>query len=101
MKRLAISTALLLLPTTLFADSQFDRFEAISSDLNTAMIEAKANEIDSLGGEGDIMRNADIKQLEWTGEIREAAQCILDTYVDEVGSSGVDTMLDAMEEMVL
>ena len=99
MKHVLVTAALILLPSIGLAQSQLDRFEAVSDDLNLAMIEAMAKEIDSLGGDGDIMRNADIKQIDWTSEIRDAAQCILDSYNDEVGSDAVDVMLDNMEKL--
>ena len=95
MKKLILSTAFCVFPVIGMADTM-ERFEAISNEINGLMAEMMAKEIDQQGGDGDILRAAVPEQL-WDNEMAEASECLLEKYEDELGSDGVDEMLDNME----
>ena len=100
MNRLIISTAIFLLPAAAFAETQLERFEALSDQMNTVMIEMFSNEIEQAGGDASALRELDGMMPPWTDEIRTAASCILDDYVAETSAGAVDEMLSEMEEIL-
>lgn len=99
MKHLILPALVMLAPVTAAAQSQFDRFEATASQMNTIMGKMIANEVDAQGGNGDILRDA-IPEPGWTADMRIAGQCILDTYVAESSYVAVDDMLDRIEDIM-
>lgn len=99
MKHLVLTSLVIFAPVTAMAQSQFDRFEATASQMNTVMGKMIANEVDAQGGNGDILRAA-IPEPGWTADMRIAGQCILDTYVAESSSAAVDAMLDRIEAII-
>lgn len=100
MSRLTLATAIFLLPTTTFADTQLERFEAIADDLNTVMIDMFVNEIEQAGGDATALRDLDGMTAPWSDEMREAAGCILDAYIEDTSSGAVDDAFDRMEEIM-
>ncbi|MEJ8561469.1 hypothetical protein QTO30_09750 [Yoonia sp. GPGPB17] len=100
MTRLTLATAICLLPITVSAETQLERFEALSDKMNVVMIDMMANEIEQQGGDATALRALDGMVPPWTDEIRAAAGCILDTYIDETSASDVDDMLTEMDAML-
>jgi len=98
MNRLIGSTAIFLLPAAAFAETQLERFEAVSDKISVVMIEMFSNEIEQAGGDASALRELGGLMPQWTDEIREAASCILDDYVAETSSEAVDEMLSEMEK---
>ena len=100
MKRLILSTSLALSPVLAAADERLDRFEELADSMSVAMIEMMSNDIENAGGDASALRALDRFGPEWDGEMRTAAGCIIDTYVDEAGAAEVDAMLDKMEALI-
>lgn len=98
MKRFIVTAAILLVPNVTFAETQIERFESLAADVNSVMVGMMANEVEEQGGDGSALRNIDSMFGPWTPEIRAAAQCVLDSYEEEIGSDGIDAMLDSMEQ---
>ena len=100
MKSLVYAAIVALAPTVLQAQSQIERFEAIAEQMNGAMAELMATEIESLGGDATAIREATTNMPSWDQPMRKAAQCALDRYTDETSAAAVDGMLDSMEDMM-
>lgn len=86
-------------PTALFADTQLDRLEALSEEMNLGMAQLMAREIAANGGDPAPMLAA-MPDTSWDAEYRAAGTCMLDGYTSLIGSDGVDAMLDNMEAML-
>ena len=99
MKHLVLSTALVFVPMAASAQSQLERFEEMAGQMSAMMGQMMANEVDGHGGDGDIIRAA-IPEQDWDSDMRAAAGCILEIYVDESSTSDVNKMLDTMEELI-
>ncbi|MEQ9259568.1 MAG: hypothetical protein RIG84_10745, partial [Roseovarius sp.] len=97
MKRAALLTALVTLPAAALADSQLERMEAISEEMNEVMMVMMVNEAAANGADPEPLRAA-MPDLTWDDAMREAGSCMLDEYTSEIGSDGVDEMLAKMEE---
>lgn len=95
MKFRFIAAMFISTPTAMLADN-LDRFEELSNQMNALMGEMMAKEVDSAGGDGDIIRAA-VPVEAWNDEAREAAECILNRYEAEIGVSGLEDMMDRME----
>ncbi len=100
MKAKVLNTVCLLMATGASAETQLERFEGIAEEMNTAMLQMMINEIESQGGDGAALRELDGMFPPWTDEIRAAAGCIIDSYVEEVGSDEVNAMMDRMDEVL-
>lgn len=98
--KVKVLAAAILLATPAIAESQLERFEVLAGELNTVMLDMMVNEIESQGGDGAALRALDGMFPPWSDEIRAAAGCILDAYVDETSADAVDTMLDDMTAML-
>jgi len=99
--RLSTLTGLALLaslPFTAFADSQLERFEDISERANDVMMDVMVREYAAMGMDEKALRAA-MPEGAWDDEYREAGQCMLDRYAALIGHSGVDDMLDQMDEL--
>jgi hypothetical protein len=90
--RSVIATALataLIVPLPALAQSQLDRMQVLSEQANALMNEALIAQIPALDG--------NLPAPEWDDRTRTAYACMMDGYVDAVGSDAVDQMLDQME----
>lgn len=97
MTRFTLTTALLLIPATAFAETQLERFENLSEGMNQMMVEMMAFEIESLGGDATALRDVKSAMPEWDDEMRTAGGCILDQYRDAAGNAEVDALLDRLD----
>jgi len=80
------------------ADDQLDRFEAISERSHKIMMDMMIKEYIAMGADGDALRAA-TPDGTWDDDYREAGTCTLDRYRAIIGKSGVDDMLDEMENV--
>ncbi len=97
MTRIALTTALLLIPATAFAETQLERFENLSESMNQMMVEMMAFEIESLGGDATALRDVKSTMPEWDDDMRTAGECILDQYRDATDNAEVDALLDRLD----
>jgi hypothetical protein len=100
MNRLILATAILLFPASAFAETQLERFEALSDQMNVVMLDMFANEIEQAGGDATALRELDGMMPPWNNEIRIAAECMLDAYAGETSSDEVDAMFDRMDAVM-
>lgn len=99
MFRPALIALLLATPLPALAQSQLDRLEAISEDMNLGMAKMMAREIAAQGGDPTAMLAA-LPDNTWDDAFRAAGACTLDRYEALIGADGVETMLTKMEAMV-
>jgi len=100
MKFVTPAATFVLLAAPAFAETQLEQFEVLAEEMNVAMLNMMANEIEGQGGDATALRALDGMMPPWTDEIREAASCMLDAYTAEIGSDGIDTMLADMREVM-
>jgi len=92
MRRTAFPIVLALLSAVSLpakADTQLDRFEALSEQVTTVMNEAMILEVPALEG--------NLPTADWDDEMRGAFTCVLEDYRAAVGDDAINTMLDEME----
>jgi hypothetical protein len=89
--RLILTSALAaaLLPMAAHAQSALERMETMSEAMTEMTYVALIDQIPALSG--------NLPSAEWDDEMRAAGECILGGVEDEVGSDGVDQMLENME----
>jgi len=88
--RIALASVLTLtLALPALAQSQLERMQALSEQASALMNEALVAQIPALEG--------NMPAPEWDDRTRTAYRCVLDGYVEAVGESGVDGMLEQME----
>lgn len=88
--------ALALLPLPAAAQSQLDRLEAISEMSNDMMVEIMIREVAADAPDARETLLAAAPDGEWDAEMRDAGSCMLESYAEQIGSDGVDDMLDAL-----
>ncbi|MGR3466463.1 MAG: hypothetical protein ACU0CI_01175 [Shimia sp.] len=98
MKRLFLTLPLLALPTAALAETQLERLEALSEQGSEVMMEMMIREITAEGADPAPLQAA-IPDMTWDDAFRDAGRCMLDAYTAELGSDGVDEMLDSLEAM--
>ena len=98
MKRHFAVAALIAAPTALFAQSQLDRLEALSEQMNELMMVKMVEEMVAETGADPAPVMELIPDMSWDAEFRAAGECMIDAYRDKIGRGGVDEMLTAMEE---
>ncbi|MFL4470722.1 hypothetical protein ACERZ8_12815 [Tateyamaria armeniaca] len=99
MIRAALVSLLLLCPSALFAQSQLERLEAVSEQMNLEMAKMMAREISANGGDPAPVMAA-LPDTSWDDEYRAAGTCMLNQYNAAAGTQGTDSMLDKMEAMI-
>lgn len=99
MIRPALIALCLTAPLPALAQSQLDRLEVISEQMNLGMAQMMAREVAANGGDPAPVLAA-LPDTAWDAEFRAAGTCMLDRYNAAAGSDAVDTMLDEMEAMV-
>lgn len=98
--QLLLLAACFSLPLSAVADDQLDRFEEISERSHVIMMDMMIREYTKMGADGDDLRAA-IPDGTWDDAYRDAGQCTLDKYRAIIGSSGVDDMLDEMDDIFI
>lgn len=99
MRTLLMTAALTLIPLSVAAESQADRFADLTERMTRTMWGMMANEAEKEGANGDPMRAA-IEKFEWTPALATATDCMLDRYNTAIGSDAVDEMFDRMDGMI-
>lgn len=86
-----LATALLALaiPGAALAETQLERMERLSVQINEMTYAGLVTQMPQLAG--------NMPPATWDAAMREAYVCLLDEVEDEIGSDGVDEMLDNME----
>ncbi|WP_299724883.1 hypothetical protein [uncultured Tateyamaria sp.] len=96
MIRPALVALLLLSPVAAFAQSQLERFEALSEQINLERARLLVREMEAIGGDARDMQ-ATLPDTGWGDEDRVAGACVLEQYNTAAGTQGTDEMLDRME----
>lgn len=96
MKRLFTTLLLTTLPCAAVADTQLERLEVISEQMNDVMFEMMIREAVKEGANPEPLRAA-VPDGSWDAPMRDAGRCLLDRYVEASSASAVNTMLDEME----
>jgi len=84
--------ALLTLPAAANAQSQLDRFEALSERMTQLTYEGLAQQVPALAG--------NLPSVEWDRQMRRAGRCALRRYENAVGEAGVEAMLIELERAI-
>ena len=100
MTRFALTAVLALMPVSAIAETQLERLERLSEEMNQVMPIMMANEIEAQGGDATALRDVADNLPDWDGEMRAAGECIIDRYTAEAGDAEVAAMFDRMEELV-
>jgi hypothetical protein len=88
----ALAAALVALPLAASAQSQLDRFEALSEQMTALTYEGIAEQVPALQGQ--------LPSAEWDRPMRRAGRCALRAYEETVGEAGIDAMLDELEAAI-
>jgi hypothetical protein len=88
----AVTAALIALPLAAQAQSQLERFEALSEQMTALTYQGLAEQYPVLQG---ILPDAD-----WGRPERRAGRCALREYEDAVGEDGVTAMLNELEAAI-
>ena len=99
MIRTTLAALVFLFPATAYADSQLERLEVLSEEINLGMAKMMAREITNAGGDPAPLMAA-LPDTQWDDEYRTAGQCLLDKYSDAAGPDAVESILDQMETIV-
>jgi hypothetical protein len=100
MKHHLLAAVLIALPSLAAAQSQLERLQTTSETMSTDMFVLMANEITANGGDPAPIIAA-IPDMSWDAEMRAAGECMLEQYTQIIGRSGVDEMLDTMEDIAV
>ncbi len=90
--RAGLVAALITLPLAASAQSQLDRFEALSERMTQLTYQGLAEQFPQING---LLPSA-----EWDRPMRRAGRCALRAYEDEVGEAGVIAMLNELETAI-
>ncbi|SLN51720.1 hypothetical protein [Pseudooctadecabacter jejudonensis] len=88
-----------LLPAMALADDRLDRLENVSEQANAVMIGLMAKEM-QIDADGMAQMDEVLAKMQWDERMRGVGTCMLAAYEDEVGSGGVEDLLDGMEEAI-
>ncbi len=99
MIRIALAAVLLFAAVAAQAQSQLDRLESVSEQMNLEMAKMMAREIAANGGDPAPMLAA-LPDTSWDDAFRAAGTCMLDQYTAMGGPGAVDTLLDRMEAVI-
>ncbi|MEM6372790.1 MAG: hypothetical protein AAF727_08445 [Pseudomonadota bacterium] len=98
MLRTLLTAIFLTLPAAAIAQTQLERLEAISEEMNLGMAQMMVREIEAAGGNPAPVLAA-FPDTSWDDEYRAAGTCMLDQYNAIAGQDGTNIMLDRMEAM--
>ena len=99
MKQVFAAALIAVYPIAVMAETQLERLENISEEMNDAMFDAMVNMVEKQGGNPEPLRSA-FPDGAWDAEFRDAGQCLLDRYIDASSEAAVDQMLDDMEAFI-
>ncbi len=88
----SLTAALLTLPIAAQAQSQLDRFEALSEQMTELTYQGLAEQVPALDG---VLPSAD-----WDRPMRRAGRCAIRGYERAVGEAGVEAMLVELEQAI-
>ena len=88
----ALATACLSFPVAAQAQSQLDRFEALSEQMTELTYQGLAEQVPALAG---VLPTAD-----WDRPMRRAGRCAMRGYERAVGEDGVEAMLVELESAI-
>lgn len=97
--RIALSMGIALLPSWAWAQSDLERFEALSEKFATVVYEKMIDEIAANGGQTAGLREA-IPDTSWDDSFRNAGACILEAYEKGSSAQAVNRMLSDMESLL-
>jgi len=100
MTRFSLAAALTLLPTIALADTRLERFEDVAQRMNGLMADMMIAEIEAAGGDGTAIREASVAFPPWDDEMRAAAGCAIDGYIDASSANAVDDMIVRMDALI-
>jgi len=90
--RVAAMAALIVLPAAAQAQSQLERFEALSEEMTALTYQGLAEQYPVLQGI--------LPEAEWGRPERRAGRCAIRRYEAAVGEDGVSAMLDELEAAI-
>ena len=96
MKRILATLVLTTLPCAALAETQLERLERISEEMNEIMFDAMVRMVEKEGGNPEPLRAA-IPDSTWNDEYREAGACLLDKLTQASSESAIDQMLSEMD----
>ncbi|MFP7674382.1 hypothetical protein ACG74X_13625 [Marivita sp. S0852] len=99
MRRIIITCVCATFPFAAVAESQLDRLENISEQMNAAMFEAMVRMAEKEGANPAPLRAA-IPDGAWDDSFRKAGACLLDKYNAAAGKDEINKMLDAMDAAI-
>lgn len=85
--------------STLYADDQLNRMEAVTEELTQLFYEAMLKQVESQGVNVSKLKPL-IPDTKWDAPMRESASCVLDKYKQKIGKSGVSDFLDQVEALL-
>jgi hypothetical protein len=90
--------AILLLATSALAiaDDRIDRMAKFGEEMSDLMYQAMIGQLADEGVDVSTLKTM-IPDTSWDAEMYTAAECILDKYDEQIGTAGVEKMLDDME----
>lgn len=90
---LGLAVATVMMPFAAAAETQIERMERISVAMNELTYAGLIQQMPALEG--------NMPPADWDDGMRAAYVCLLDEIEDEIGSDGVDELLDNMEEAMV
>lgn len=96
MKQLISVLVFAALPVSAIAETQLERLERVSEQMNDAMYEAMIRMVERQGGDPAPLRDA-MPASTWDEDFRAAGACMLDRFTDKSSPEAVTQMLDEME----
>lgn len=96
MKQLISVLVFAALPVSAIAETQLERLERVSEQMNDAMYEAMIRMVERQGGDTAPLRDA-MPASTWDEDFRAAGACMLDRFTDKSSPEAVTQMLDEME----
>ncbi len=88
----SLAAALFTLPLAAQAQSQLERFEALSEQMTQLTYQGLAEQVPALNGV--------LPSVEWDRPMRRAGRCAIRGYEDAVGDAGVEAMLVELESAI-
>lgn len=100
MQKLILPAAILVaFASAATAETRLDRFEAISEASNNLMLAGLVDMAVSEGADRATLE-AMLPSFEWDDAMREAGNCMMAAYDAEIGTEGVDEMMNRMETFI-
>ncbi|SHH92169.1 hypothetical protein [Marivita hallyeonensis] len=99
MIRFSLVLTAALFPFAATAETQLERLEVISEQMNDAMFDAMIRMVENEGGNPEPLREK-VPDSAWNDEYRDAGACMLDRFTEASSAGAVDDMLDKMEAFI-